>query len=598
MTTHTLRAHLPLDPAAPAHPPITDPDILQGYLQDASRLVGFASSLYRPESESELATLLRTLAHRGTPVTVVARQTSTTGSSVPMGGAIISMEKLNHLLEIDPIQARARAQGGILLGDFQRLLEAQGLLYPPDPTSRNESTLGASVACNASGARTFKYGPTRPYVERLRVVLSEGYILDMSRGQTVADDTHHIRLELPDGRQRDIPCPSYPRPTVKHAAGYHSGDALDVIDLFIGSEGTLGVISEVEVRLLPLPEKVISILATFPSEATAFQFVRACRAQAQAGGLEPRCLEWLDVNALHIIGHRFPDPALPPEAQAAVFFEQECTAEQEMEMLEGWYARLVELNALVDAENGVIVADTEARQQLLYDMRHAVPAVVNERAAHNRMPKLGTDLSVPDDALETMMAIYSAGVRDVPGALGPSDCVRVMLQACGERGPLVDSLHAASREGGTEGERLPAALLLEAVERLDSLMGSTTSGSLPERIAAHWDQLELPHSFEYAIFGHIGNNHVHVNLLPKNAGGLLAARRLYERWTERAISMGGSVSGEHGIGKNKRAALEALLGPEAIAQMRAVKQALDPSGVLGQGNLFTSVAAAPPVPPA
>lgn len=556
-------------------PALTDQDIVKGYLQDASRVVGHAEALYRPASTAEVSALLRALQASRTPVTVVARQTATTASAVPMGGVILSMEKLQKLLWHHG--NRARAQGGILLGEFQRQLEQAGWLYPPDPTSRNESTLGASVACNASGARTFKYGPTRPYVMGLQVVLAGGPVLELQRGQVLADTEGHITLALPDGTSRILPMPTYARPSVKHAAGYHSGPGMDLIDLFIGSEGTLGVITEVEVQLLPLPEKTLSLLALFPDEPTAFGFVRAARGQGTLTvdpQLSPRCLEWFDANALQIVRGRFPELTLPIEARAGVFFEQECTLETEGERLEGWYNLLVTTGALVDAENGVIVADSDARQQLLYDVRHAVPAGVNETAARNRMPKVGTDLAVPDEALETMMETYAQGVADLPGSLGPGECVRVLLQL--QKMPIPDDAALES-----------AAALSRHVEALEQTLGVTPGElGLWQRIVGLWDRQGLPSRLEFATFGHIGNNHVHVNLLPRTEGALLAARRLYHAWTLKAIALGGTVSGEHGIGKIKRPALEIMLGREAIAQMKAVKAQLDPSGILGVGNLF------------
>lgn len=573
--THVLHLQHWAAPDQPVPECLDDAGIIGGYVQDASRLVGHAERLYRPASEAEVVALMRRLSAEQVPVTVVARQTSTTGSSVPQGGAILSMEKLQQLLWLDASRARACAQGGILLGDFQRALEAQGWLYPPDPTSRNESTLGASVACNASGARTFKYGPTRPYVTRLRVVLADGLGLEVRRGEIFADDTGYMTLITPEGETRQLPCPRYDMPKVKHAAGYHAGVGLDLIDLFIGSEGTLGVITEVEVRLLPLPAKVVSVLACWPDEKVAFAFVRAARTARQSGGLDPRCLEWFDAHALELLRRRYPSLGLPSQAGAAVFFEQECSDETEAELLEQWYLLLSESGALVDEEQGVMVADTEARQQLLYELRHAVPAGVNEKAAHNRMPKLGTDLAVPDEALEEMMQAYAEGIAHVPAALGTERMLRLIGQL--EQVELPELQTLAGQQ--------------EALTRLISHVASTRgTWDVPQTLEAGvlmlWKQLGLPTTFESATFGHIGNNHVHVNLLPTSAAGLVVAKTLYDVLTERAIRLGGTVSGEHGIGKNKRGALKALLGADAVEQMRQLKRVLDPLGLLGRGNLF------------
>ncbi len=552
-SSHEIHARFPEGPWPPPRPvPVTDPDIIQGYLEDASRMRGAADALYRPGNEYDLAAVLYHLDREGTPLTVVAERTSTTGSSVAPGGAIVSMEKLTGCRPVSPGAREATAEAGILLGAFQRELEARGLLYPPDPTSRNECTLGASVACNASGARTFKYGATRRHVVGLRVVLPGGAVLALRRGEVVADSEGRFVLNLPGGERRVVPCPDHPVPPVKHAAGYQVGPDQDLVDLFIGSEGTLGVISEVTVRLLPLPERVLAFLATWPAASAALAFVKEARRRRTQGPITPRCLEWFDHAALQIIGEFAPEHRLPEEARAAVFFEQECTAETEEQVLEAWYDLLVEHGALIDAPNGVIVADTDARRQLLHDLRHAVPAGVNERAARNGMPKLGTDLAVPDDALDEMMAAYEQAAADVPGFLGPE--------------AAMDLVQAVRERAGLE-------------------VAGDGSVSL-ETVARWWDRLELPRRFETVVFGHVGDNHVHVNFLPRDDLALLVARRVYRALTDRALALGGTVSAEHGIGKIKRDALARMFGPDAIARMVAVKRALDPRLILGPGNLF------------
>ncbi len=565
--TNEIHARLPAGPWPPPRPePITDPDIIDGYLEDASRMRGHASALYRPRNEHELAAILYHLDRERTPATIVAERTSTTGSSVPPGGAVVSVEKLGAFVGVSRSTRLARAGAGILLGTFQREVEARGLFYPPDPTSRNECTLGASVACNASGARTFKYGPTRAHVHRLRVVLPGGWLVDVHRGQVRAGERGAFQLVLPGGERRTIPCPSYPVPAVKHAAGYQVGPDRDLLDLFIGSEGTLGVIAEVEVRLLALPDKVLGVFATWPEPGLAVAFVKEARRRRSGGSVEPRCLEWFDEAALHLIAEFAPEHRFPSRARAAVFFEQECTDRDEEGLLEAWYDLLVETGALIDEPDGVIVADTAARRQLLYDLRHAVPAGVNERAARNGMPKVGTDLAVPDDALDAMMAAYDQAAGDVLGFLGPERAAEVLR--------AVSPVPAGADMAGAR--TIPAS-------------GSSDSGAGVadgRHIERSWDAQGLPRRFETVVFGHIGDNHVHVNFLPADDHALTVARYVYDALTDRAISLGGTVSAEHGIGKLKRRALLRLLGRPAVEQMIAVKRALDPRAILGPGNLF------------
>ena len=192
---------------------ITDSDVIAGYLTDASNTRGHAEVLVRPESSQEVAEVLAHCQAARIPVTVTAQRTSTTGGPVPHGGWLMSMERLNQVLAPDHVQ------GGVILGEHQQALEAMGRYFPPDPTSRHECTIGAAIACNASGARSFRYGPTRRWVEQIEFVTPTGEI-------------HQA--------DRDTPIPaSWPRidwsePQVKTAAGIFPADNL--LDLMIGQD--------------------------------------------------------------------------------------------------------------------------------------------------------------------------------------------------------------------------------------------------------------------------------------------------------------------------------------------------------------------------
>ena len=532
--------------------PCLDRDIVGGYLSDASGRVGEASALFRPESEADLAAVLTRAASCGEAVTVVAAQTSTTASSVPCGGWLLSTEKLLRLLETDGPGRRARAEAGILLGAFQQRLESEGWLYPPDPTSRHECTLGASVACNASGARSLRYGATRDWVRRLRVVLATGDVLDVTRGQVVSGAAACFEIVHADGNVTRVPVPRYREPDgVKHAAGYKSGPELDIIDLFIGSEGTLGVVSEVEVALTALPGSVLCLLAFFADEDSALELVeRSRRLGRTTREVSPRCLEWFDRAALEIIGRQTSEIAVPGDARVAIFIEQECGTEAEAgspgedELIERWAELLSDCGVLEAEVGGVLVARTAAQAERLHQARHAVPAGVNDTAARNGMPKLGTDLSVPDARLREMLELYRRASQDPRGLLGPEEV---------------------------------GALFAE----LDCPPPTSSASCDPA-----WDSAGLPAELPTVSFGHVGDNHLHVNFLPESAPALALARAAYEHLTRAAIAVGGSPSAEHGIGKIKHAALRQLVGDEGVAQMRAVKRALDPAGCLGRGNLF------------
>jgi FAD/FMN-containing dehydrogenase len=462
--------------------PITDPGILEAYLTDASNVRGEADGLLRPETVEEVAAIVRHCQRHSLPLTVAAGRTSTTGGPVPHGGWVLSMERMNRVIAID--HDFAEAEAGVYLGAFQAEIEAKGRFFPPDPTSRLECTLGAAVACNASGARSFRYGPTRPWIEALEVVLPTGEICEVRRGDPVPSDW---------------PVPAWDEPRVKTAAGY--APPADLLDLFIGQEGTLGVITRVRVRLTDLPAAVMGVLAFFPDRPTAVDFVERARAAARAdraGALSPRCLEYLDRACLELAQARV--GAVPEGARAALFCEQEVVAAHgEDGHLAAWWEALEASGALVD---DTLVTTDPAGQAKLHALRHAIPAGINERVVANGMPKVGTDLSVPDAALSEMMDLYEAA----PG--------------------------------------------------------------------------------ETVLFGHIGDNHLHLNLLPRSADELAEAKAWYLEAARAAVRLGGSVSGEHGIGKLKKPYLAMMVPPEVLASFRALKARLDPAWILGRGTLF------------
>lgn len=456
-------------------PRITDPAILAGYLTDASNTHGSAEALLRPESAEEVAEILAYCQQRSIPLTVTAQRTSTTGGPVPKGGWLLSTERLNRVLSIDGQHAEAEA--GVLLGAFQDEIERRSLFYPPDPTSRNECSLGGSIACNASGARTYRYGPTRPWVEELQIALPDGTLLRADRDTPIP---------------ADWPRPQWTEPKVKTAAGIYP--ATNLMDLFIGQEGMLGVITRARVRLIPLPERVFSVWVFFPSASAGLAFVAQLRGSRT---LSPRLIEWFDTNSLDLIRQRVPE--LPPEARAAVWCEQECEDGSADALIEAWAAEIEGSEALSDA---TVFADDAAGMERLRQLRHALPAGVNELISRSGLPKVGTDFAVPDAGLAALMAAYEA---------------------------------------------------------------------VPMR---------------HVLFGHIGDNHLHLNLLPQSQAELIQARQIWAELFRLAISLGGTVSAEHGIGKLKRQYLAEMVGEETLGTFRALKRRLDPNWILGRDTMI------------
>ena len=457
---------------------VTDPDVIAGYLTDASNTTGYASALARPRSAEEVAEVLAAATAAGEPVTVTARRTATTAAPVPQGGWLLSTE---HLDQIDGLH---RCGAGVILGEYQQYAEERGAFFPPDPTSRHECTVGAAIACNSSGARSFRYGPTRPWVQAVRAVLPTGEIVEADRSTPIP---------------ASWPRPDWTEPAVKTAAGFFP--AHNLLDLLIGQEGTLGVITSATLRLTQVPAAVLSLIAFFPDDATLLAFVSRARdgaarpgRPASPGALSPRAIEYYDRHSLDLVRARVPE--VPAAATGALFVEIEHAGEPP---LEAWWDALDAGGALAD---DTIVAEDELGRRRLAAVRHAIPAGINEQVVANGMPKVGTDFAVPDAALPEMLAAYQA--------------------------------------------------------------------------------VAMPH----VCFGHIGDNHLHLNLLPRTAAELAEARVLYGDLARKAVSLGGTVSAEHGIGKIKRALLAEMVGPATLARFRALKAAADPAWILGRGTLL------------
>jgi D-lactate dehydrogenase (cytochrome) len=487
------------------------PDEIQSFLSDSSNMLGGeAARVVFPENAQEVSDVLGQATRDGVPVTVAGAGTGIVGGRVPFGGIVLATARLNRIIEIvregDGV-GWAVAEAGVVLADFQRAVNEKGLIYPPDPTEWS-CYLGGTVATNASGARTFKYGATRNFVRRLKIALATGDLIDLRRGDFHADTNGIIHLPLSGGKI-EARLPSYHMPqTRKHVSGYYVAPGMDAIDLFIGSEGTLGVITEVETKLLSKPEGLLSGIIFFQAEHSLLAFVRevrklslSARSQPDSHGLDARALEFFDEESLRLLRHKYEN--VPEGAAGAVFIEQETTTETESDLLTAWL-ELTERHGAMSDESWF--AMDERGQKELREFRHQLPVMVNERLARYNQRKVSTDMAVPDDAFAGMLKFYK--------------------------------------------ETLQSSKL------------------------------------QYVIFGHIGDNHVHVNIMPRDEREALHAREIYLRFVQRAVHVGGTVSAEHGIGKLKRDYLRLLYDEKHLREMAALKRAFDPACILGRGNIF------------
>jgi FAD/FMN-containing dehydrogenase len=449
-------------------------DVRMAHARDASGIELIPESVVRAQSVDDVIDAVRVATAENGSITAAGSQTSMTGASICDRGTLLSLAAMNRLLDVNTARGTARVQPGMTIGQLNRELTESGLMFAPDPTSEEDATVGGAIACNASGARSLFYGATRNHVAAVKVVHADGSVADYVR--------------------------SHPE---KNAVGYAA--AQDPVDWFVGSEGTLGVVVEAELSLVVRPAHVVGLAIPFRTESTALGFVVAAR--EHAAGRRARCLEFFDGMALSIAGSSTGKP-WTSDAQALVYLEDDAGRTEDIDvLLESWLA-LAELHqAFVD---DIRVYDGAQALREAREMRHAVPATMNERGAAYRKQggrKVSTDWAVP----------YAR---------------------------LSDAL-AASRE---------------AIERNSA-----------------------PHP---ATYGHAGNGHPHQNFIAEDPEMLSRVYCAVEETLERVVSMGGTVSAEHGLGKLKKGWLPLQMSPRQIDVMRAIKNTLDPNGILAPGNIL------------
>ncbi len=347
----------------------SDRSVREAYEKDASGLHFLPDLVARPETIDDVVEVVSRAAADRMAVTCAGAQTSTTAASITDKGLLLSLRGLASIGEVDTAAKSIRVGPGALLGEVKRTTAAAGLLFAPDPTSEEESTIGGAIACNASGARTYKYGATRKHVRALRVVLANGEVVDFRRTE----------ME-------------------KNTVGY--AFAHDPIDWFIGSEGTLGIIVEAELSLLPLPARVVGLAIPFQAESDALTFVRSAR---ESSRVMPRCIEFFDSLALEIARQSDETVKWPDGMGAMVYVEQEIPGDLD-DVLGNWLDLLEGTPTAMEP----LVFDGESKLRLARRIRHSVPATMNERGGQLRGAggrKLSTDWAVPYRKLGEMITI-------------------------------------------------------------------------------------------------------------------------------------------------------------------------------------------------
>jgi glycolate oxidase len=438
---------------------IGDADLLEPYGHDESDLGDFPpQAVVRAEDEQDVRTVFEVAGRHRLPVVPVGGRSGKSGGSLAIhGGVVLSTERMNRILEISPEDLVARVEPGVILATFQAEVERHGLFYPPDPNSLETCTIGGNVAENAGGPRALKYGVTRDHVLGLRAVLPTGEVIR----------TGHR--------------------SIKGVAGY------DLTALLVGSEGTLAVVTEVMVKLLPRPRHVATALVAFADVGAAARAVSRLLAQ----GVIPRCLELMDDVSLAAIARTSPG-RFPAHAGALLLVETDGNDEAQV------FDEIVRVADLVaaDAAGEVLVAQNEAQRREIWEVRRYLS--VNLKALHPL--KLAEDIAVPRSRIPEMVA----------------------------------------------------------------------------RAKAIGDGLGLT----VATYGHAGDGNLHCNVLYDRPEERPRVDQAVAAILRAAVELGGTITGEHGVGLGKRDFLELEQGRELVALQRRLKAAFDPLGILNPGKIF------------
>ncbi len=537
MTSHRVHTR----PARPAGTKATDSTTVVStdvtpFLEDAAHFPGgHTPRVVQPQSERDVAALLQTERR----LLAVGAQSSLTGGATPMGETVVSTDRMNQVLAVEA--SSITVQAGVSLHHLQEHASAQGSYYPPVPTF-DGAVAGGVVATNAAGAATFKYGSTRDWVVALTVVLPTGDVLELERGEVVAHPDGYFDVVGEDSTRRVL-IPTYRMPDVaKRSAGYFARPHMDLIDLIIGSEGSLGIVTSVTFRLLPRLPNTCLLWMTLPDERGMVELVSTLRDEARETwrtadprGIDVAAIEHLDRRSLELLREdgavRRHGVSVPDDAKAALLAQIElpdgaaCSTQEAYAQIadaltadapDSPLTRLSRLVAQRDMLDRVEIAlpHDRTRQRQLFDFREAVPEAVNNRVRaaqrqSDRIYKTAADMIVPFDKFEDSLRAYRA-----------------------------------------------------AFDR---------------------------HGLDYAIWGHISDGNVHPNVIPRTSRDVHFGQQAILECGRQVIALGGCPLAEHGVGRSpvKQELLRELYGDSGIEQMRRVKSAFDPEWRLAPGVLFS-----------
>ena len=438
---------------------LADPEDLACYAYDATHCEGEPALVVMPGSTSEVSEIVRLANRRRLALVPRGSGTNLSGGTIPTPGSIVvCMGRFNRILDIDEGNLTATTQPGVLLGDFNREIESLGLFYPPDPSSQSISSLGGNVAEGAGGPRGVKYGTTKNYVIGLEVVTPTGEVLRLG------------------GK-----------------AAKRGADG-GLLHLMIGSEGTLGIITEITVRLLPKPAAKCTFLAAFDRLEDAARTVSAIIASR----IVPTTIELMDrVGMIEV--EKFRQVGLPTDAEAVLLIEVD-GSEAEV----GYQSVLVERKVRECGARDVEVARTQQEMDVLWLARRSFGAAV----ARSSPTQVTEDATVP-------------------------------------------------------------------------------RGKVPDMVRMIFD-LRRKHRLRVAILAHAGDGNMHPAIMidPRDRDEMRRVEQFTADLFHAALDLGGTLSGEHGMGILKSPYLEWQFGKEGVAAFRRMKAALDPNNVLNPGKLL------------
>ena len=484
-------------------------------LSDESKMIGKADFVTFPKSSNQIIEIIHFAQKNNQKIRIQGSLTGITAGAVPDGEIILNLSKMKNtgsiiLLEkfIEKKTAYIESESGTTLAELKEKLKNTPYFLPLDPTETSAS-VGGIVSCNASGALTYKYGSARNWIKSILIALSSGDLLKLERGKNFASD-RKLYLETLSGKKIEINLPCIKEVSVKSSAGYSIHENMDIIDLFIGMEGTLGVIIKTEFYLMQKP-KICGITIFFKDSENPIDFVINLKKNHK---MPIAAIEFFDENSLTLFrtmkDNRNIFPSIPtpsPDFKSAVYVELHFNNNEDIEM-DDFLAFLEDFQINLD---NTWCAFEQKELDLAKSFRHAFPELVNMKIAEMKrknpeITKLGTDMSVPDQYLKDIFDLYKSDLEKS--------------------------------------------------------------------------------NLDYIIFGHIGNNHLHVNIIPKNQNDYIKGKEIYKKWAKFVVQIGGSVSAEHGIGKLKRDFLKIMFSANEIESMKELKKTFDKLETFNKGNIF------------